>query len=158
MLETNLDPASFIPNVETVAKLLIAMVGGLLLGLDREIRGKSAGLRTHALVSTSSAVITISAVLIYREAIASEDVISVDPLRVVQGLAQAIGFIAAGTIIFSRGNVRNLTTAANLWLCAGIGIAAGAGQFGLVVAALVSGLLILTIIRVGERITGMRED
>jgi len=70
---------------------------------------------------------------------------------VIQGLAQAIGFIAAGAIFVSRGDVHNLTSAANIWLAAAIGIAAGAGQFVLVALALLFGAVILTLVRVTER-------
>jgi putative Mg2+ transporter-C (MgtC) family protein len=76
---------------------------------------------------------------------------STDPLRVVQGLAQAIGFIAAGVIFVARGNVRNVTSAATIWLAATLGIAAGAGQNELLAVATLLGILLVTIIRIAER-------
>jgi putative Mg2+ transporter-C (MgtC) family protein len=109
---------------ETVLRLGVATLCGFLLGLDRELRGISAGLRTHALVALSSAVITVSALELYGDTRAHGG--DADPLRVIQGLAQAIGFIAAGAIFVSQGAVRNLTTAANIWLATAVGIAAGA--------------------------------
>src|SRR5688572_26863595 len=81
-----------------------ATIVGIVLGLDRELRGHDAGLRTHALVALSSAMITVSSLLLY-EAMRGEDM-RADPLRVVQGIAQAIGFIAAGLIFVQRGDVR----------------------------------------------------
>jgi putative Mg2+ transporter-C (MgtC) family protein len=147
-----LPPAGFgFTNDEVLLRLAVAMGCGLLLGLDRELRGIAAGLRTHAMVALSSAVITLSAFMIhneYRAAGNSEP----DPLRVIQGLAQAIGFIGAGAIFVARGNVHNLTTAANLWLAAAVGIAAAAGQYLLVVVATVLGLVVLTVLRVVERL------
>ena len=80
-----------------------------------------------------------------------------DPLRVIQGLAQAIGFIAAGAIFVSQGSVRNLTTAANIWLTTAVGIAAGAGQFTLVAVTTVFGVIIVTVVRLVEHYTLKQE-
>src|SRR3712207_1609357 len=102
---------------ELFIRLGIAALAGFLIGLDRELRGIAAGIRTHALVSLSSAVITVSAMLLYEQLNVPGNV-DIDPLRVVQGLAQAIGFIAAGVIFVSKGDVHNLTSAANIWLAA----------------------------------------
>lgn len=135
---------------EMAIRLASACLGGLLLGLDREMRGVSAGIRTHALVAVSSALITVSALLLYEEMRALGDH-SMDPLRVIQGLAQAIGFIAAGTIFFAKGDVRNLTSAANVWLAAAVGIAAGAGQYSLAAMGVGAGIIILTVVRLVER-------
>src|SRR5918993_1517662 len=129
---------------ETVIRLGVATLCGLLLGLDRELRGISAGLRTHALVSLSSAVITVSALELYSDTRAHGG--DADPLRVIQGLAQAIGFIAAGAIFVSQGAVRNLTTAANIWLATAVGIAAGVGQFVLVTVTTGFGIVIVTVV------------
>jgi len=79
---------------EVIIRLGAATAGGLLLGLDRELRGHEAGVRTHALVALSSAMITVSALLMSEQLVTEGS--RPDPLRVVQGLAQAIGFIAAG--------------------------------------------------------------
>ena len=73
-----------------------------------------------------------------------------DPLRVIQGLAQAIGFIAAGAIFVSHGAVRDLATAASVWLTTAVGIAAGAGQFVLVAVTTVFGIIIVTVVRLVE--------
>jgi len=94
-------------------------------------------------------MITVSALLLY-EALGAAGNENIDPLRVIQGLAQAIGFIAAGTIFVAKGDVHNLTSAANLWLAAAIGIAAGAGQFFLLGAGFALGILLVTIVRVVE--------
>ncbi|MEZ5786039.1 MAG: MgtC/SapB family protein [Xanthobacteraceae bacterium] len=130
---------------DLLVRVGIAGLCGLVLGIDREARGFAAGLRTHALVSLSSALFTISALMMYNEIRASGGG-NADPLRVMQGLAQAVGFIGAGVIFVSRGNVKNLTTAANIWLAAAIGIASGAGQFVLVLIGTGFGLAILSLI------------
>jgi putative Mg2+ transporter-C (MgtC) family protein len=131
---------------DIVGRLMAATVAGFALGVDREMRGKSAGLRTHGLVALSSAIITVSALSFY-----FGDGPQSDPLRVVQGLAQAIGFIVAGSIFVSRGNVRNLTSAANLWLAAALGISAGMGQYLIVFAGICLGLMILIVAKAVER-------
>lgn len=130
-------------------RLVLATSVGLILGFEREWRGHDAGLRTHALVALSSAAITISALLIAQDQPADR---GSDPLRAVQGLAQAIGFIAGGLIFVRGGDVRNMTTAASLWLSAAVGIAAGAGQ--IIVVALAAGiaLILLTLVHFLERL------
>ena len=136
---------------EILFRLGLATVAGLLLGLDREMRGIAAGIRTHALVSLSSALITVSAMMLHEE-FTLRGSTNIDPLRVVQGLAQAVGFVAAGTIFFARGAVHNLTSAANIWLAAAVGIAAGAGQTVLVVAGAAIGAVVITVVRLLERL------
>jgi putative Mg2+ transporter-C (MgtC) family protein len=139
---------------EIFIRLGVATVCGLALGLDRELRGIAAGLRTHALVAVSSAVITISALELYETV--REHGGEADPLRVIQGLAQAIGFIAAGAIFVTGGHVRNLTTAANVWLATAVGIGAGAGQYVLVLIATGFGVVIVTVVRLFERMLPQR--
>lgn len=138
------------PTEDIILRLVVATVAGLLLGLDRELRGIAAGIRTHALVSMSSALLTVSALMMVEEFLERGHG-NVDPLRVVQGLAQAVGFVAAGTIFFSKGKVHNLTSAANVWLAAAVGIAAGAGQLVLVAGGVICGAVIITIVRLLER-------
>jgi putative Mg2+ transporter-C (MgtC) family protein len=140
-----------ISEVEMILRLGTATFLGLLLGVDRELRSMPAGIRTHALVSVSAAAITVSALMLYAAVRASGGE-EADPLRVIQGLAQAIGFIAAGVIFVSRGDVHNLTTAANVWLAAAVGIAAGAGQYDLALISTVFGVVIVTVVRLFERL------
>ncbi len=134
---------------EIALRLGLATLAGLLLGFDRELKGLPAGLRTHGLVALSSAAITVSAFQMYQQL--GPQGTDIDPLRVTQGLAQAIGFIAAGIIFASKGVVRNVTTAANLWLASAIGIAAGAAQFELAGVAFVLGMLLLVVVGSIER-------
>lgn len=122
----------------TLARLGLATILGLALGFERERQGHDAGLRTHGLVSLSSSMLTLSAIELVEEQ--GEG----DPVRVVQGLAQAIGFIAGGLIFVKGGDVRNMTTAASLWMAAAVGITAGAGQYVLVLAGTLLALLLLS--------------
>lgn len=131
----------------------IATIVGLALGFEREWRGHDAGLRTHALVALSAAAMMVSALLIAGAQPAERDS---DPLRAVQGLAQAIGFIAGGLIFVRGGDVRNMTTAASLWLSAAVGIAAGAGQIMVVVLVAGIALFVLSLAGLAERLLPRR--
>ena len=135
---------------EICMRLIVATLVGGILGLDRELRGISAGIRTHGLASLSSAAITASALMLHAE-LSQHGSASTDPLRVVQGLAQAIGFIAAGVIFVARGDVRNVTSAATIWLAATLGIVAGAGQYALLGVATLLGILLVSVVRIAER-------
>ncbi|MHB2211473.1 MgtC/SapB family protein [Methylobacterium sp. CM6257] len=152
--------ATAISLTDILLRLGAATACGLVLGFERERRGKDAGIRTHALVALSSAVITTSALSLYAEVQARGG--DADPLRVIQGLAQAIGFIAAGTIFVAGSDperrVKNLTTAASVWLAASAGIVAGAAQFTLLAAAMGFGLAILILITALKRLGLAREE
>ncbi len=127
-------------------RLLVAAVLGLLLGLDREIHGHDAGLRTHALVCVSAAAMTVSMIALYLQLGGTR----MDPLRVFEAAGSFIGIIGAGLIVFSRGRLHNLTTAAHLWLATVIGIACGAGQWPLVIAGGLLSLVLLTLLHLVE--------
>ena len=152
MVEGNLG----VGPLEMALRLGIATIVGTLLGLDREMGGHAAGLRTHGIVSLSSAVITLSALLLFDQLRAAHA--QPDPLRVVQGLAQAIGFIAAGLIFVKGGDVKNLTTATMLWLATAIGIACGAGQYLLVAMSAGFGLILIVVLRTVERKLHWRDE
>jgi putative Mg2+ transporter-C (MgtC) family protein len=127
---------------------------GLLLGLDRELRGHPAGLRTHGLICFAAAAMTVSILALYFQL----DGARMDPLRIFEAAGAFIGIIGAGLIVFSKGEVKNLTTAAHLWLTAVIGIACGAGQWPLVVICTLIALLMLTVVGVVERLVFPGKD
>ena len=143
------DPLDVYSPGELVLRLGLAVLIGFLLGLDRELRGVDAGIRTHALVALSSAMIMISSLMLAAEL--GGELGGPDPLRAVQGLSQAIGFIAAGIIFVRGGAVRNMTTAANIWVAAAVGIACGAGQYLLVLIGAALAVVLVTLIKVFER-------
>ena len=134
-------------DYDLLARLGIAGMLGLLLGLDRELRGLAAGMRTHGLICFSAAAMTVSILALYNQL----DGERMDPLRVFEATGAFIGIIGAGLIVFSKGTVKNLTTAAHLWLAAVIGVACGAAQWPLVVIASVISVVMLTLLRVVER-------
>ena len=118
-------------------RLLVAATLGGLLGYERELRGKSAGLRTHMLVATGAALF----VMIPSQAGASTEDVS----RVLQGLIAGVGFLGAGSIIMGtrETETRGLTTAAGIWVTAAIGMAAGLGREATAVLSTIVALLIL---------------
>ncbi|MBC1588448.1 MgtC/SapB family protein [Listeria welshimeri] len=117
-----------------ILRLVVAGILGAVIGLDREIRAKEAGFRTHFLVSLGSALIMIVSQYGFSQ-IATMHTVSFDPSRVAAQVVSGIGFIGAGTIIIQKKFVRGLTTAAGLWATAGIGLAVGAGMYSVSIAA-----------------------
>lgn len=135
---------------DVLTRLGAAAIIGLLLGLDREIHGHAAGLRTHGLVCFSSAALAVSMLALYHQLGGGEDA-RLDALRMFEATGSFIGIIGAGLIVFSKGRVKNLTTAAHLWLTAVIGLACGAGQWPLVLIGSVMSLVMLTLVGIVER-------
>jgi len=133
-------------DADLLLRLGAAAVLGLLLGLDRELRGHAAGMRTHGLICLSAAIVTISIFDLYVRLHGER----MDPLRVFEATGAFVGIIGAGLIVFSRGKVHNLTTAANLWLAAAVGIACGAGQWPLVAIASLIAVVLMTVLRLIE--------
>src|SRR5438552_15790768 len=137
--------ASSIPSLswaEVLGRVALAAALGAVLGLERELRDREAGLRTHLLVSVGSALFTIVSAYGFREFLASgASVVRADPTRIAAQIVTGIGFLGAGAIIRQGLAIRGLTTAATLWVVAGIGLAAGAGYYS---AAVITTALVLT--------------
>ncbi|TLN21736.1 MgtC/SapB family protein [bacterium] len=127
---------------EIVARLSVSAIAGAVIGLERYVHGRSAGLRTHVLVCAGSAMFTIFSLLapLYDSA----GVPNSDPGRIAAQIVTGIGFLGAGVIIKQGATVRGLTTAACLWVAASIGMAAGGGLY--LVSAFVTALTVLTLI------------
>jgi putative Mg2+ transporter-C (MgtC) family protein len=115
---------------EALLRLALAGVLGGLIGVERELREREAGLRTHLLVSVGSALFTIVSAYGFHEFLASgQSVVRADPTRIAAQIVTGIGFLGAGAIIRQGLSVRGLTTAATLWVVAAIGMATGAGYY-----------------------------
>jgi putative Mg2+ transporter-C (MgtC) family protein len=138
------------PTGQTALRLGAALLLGSVLGLNRELHGKAAGLRTHALVCLGAAVATLLGLG------PSSGWATIDPnaiTRVVQGILTGVGFLGAGVILRDpMGHVTGLTTAATIWICAVLGIVCGLGYWSLLGAAVVITLLILVFGRPIERL------
>lgn len=130
--------------MEYIIRLAIAALLGGVIGLEREYRAKEAGFRTHFLVALGSALFMILSQYGFFEVLKTlGPVASYDPSRIASQVVTGIGFIGAGTIILQKRMIRGLTTAAGLWVTSAIGMTAGAGAYGLAVAATVMVLLCL---------------
>jgi len=149
-MELNEGASIAVIHSEILLRLGAAAVIGLLLGIDRELRGHAAGLRTHGLICFSAAAMTVSLIALYLQLSGDGTVTRMDPLRIFEATGAFIGIIGAGLIVFSRGQIHNLTTAAHLWLAAIIGIACGAGQWPLVLVCGAISIIMLTLLRVVE--------
>jgi putative Mg2+ transporter-C (MgtC) family protein len=136
---------------EIVLRLGVAVLFGALLGLDRELRGKSAGLRTHMLVALGAAATTLVGLQLFETLSALHPDHRGDPLRVIEGVIAAVGFLGGGAIIRDRGRAHGLTSAANIWLCGGIGLACGAGYYETAAVMFAFTLVILTVVLLIER-------
>ena len=115
-------------EIEYLIRLIIAAICGALIGLEREKRQKSAGLRTHIIVAIASSLMMIVSKYGFFDVLVHEGV-SVDVSRVAAGVVSAIGFIGGGVIFLKRDTLVGLTTAAGLWATVGVGIAIGAGMY-----------------------------
>jgi putative Mg2+ transporter-C (MgtC) family protein len=135
---------------ETALRLGAALIIGSLLGLNRELHGKAAGLRTHALVSLGAAVATL-VVLKSPTGFSAAEQNAIG--RVVQGILTGVGFLGAGVILRDpAGHVTGLTTAATVWMCAVLGIVCGLGYWGILGITVILTTLLLLLGRPLERL------
>src|SRR5213595_2489429 len=125
--------ASDIPSLswqEALVRLVLAAALGGAVGLERELREREAGFRTHMLVAVGSALFTIASAYGFREFLVNGgSVVRADPTRIAAQIVTGIGFLGAGAIIRQGLAVRGLTTAATLWVVAAIGLASGSGYY-----------------------------
>ena len=129
---------------ELLLRLALAAVLGGLIGIERELREREAGLRTHLLVSVGSATFTIVGAYGFHEFLDSgEAVVRADPTRIAAQIVTGIGFLGAGAIIRQGSSVRGLTTAATLWVVAAVGLAAGAGYYS--AAVITTGVVLVAL-------------
>ena len=125
--------ASAIPTLsgwQVLLRLAVAAGLGAAIGIEREVRDREAGIRTHLLVSLGAGLFTIVSAYGFHEFLASgASVVRADPTRIAAQIVTGIGFLGAGAIIREGLSVRGLTTAGSLWVVAAIGMAAGAGYY-----------------------------
>ena len=105
------------------------LLGGAI-GYERDLHGRPAGLRTHAIVALASATfMVVSTRFVYFQHYGKDDLVAIDPSRIAASVVSGIGFLGAGAILREGITIRGLTTAAGLWLVAAIGMAAGGGMY-----------------------------
>lgn len=126
-----------IESVEVIKRLVLAAIIGGLIGIEREVHNRPAGLRTHILVTLGSTLIMLVSIDgLYR---VGDGIMTSDPYRLAAQVVSGIGFLGAGTIMKTGNSIKGLTTAASLWVSAGIGLAIGTGYYlgGIITAAIV---------------------
>ena len=123
-------------DVEILVKLLISIALGALIGFERELKHRPAGLRTHMLVCLGATIFTVISLSF-----------DIDPARIAAGIVAGIGFLGAGNIIAHKGHVRGITSAATLWVVAGIGLSVGMGEY---IIGGVSAIFVFAILQLGR--------
>lgn len=136
----------------------LSVLAGLLIGIEREFRGKPAGVRTHALVCLASALMTLLGLRMdeWLTALPPDAQIVTDMARMPHAILTGIGFLGAGVIFREGPAVQGLTTAASVWLTAALGIVFGAGLLELGVIGTVVALLVLVLFRLLQRVLPAR--
>lgn len=132
---------------QIIFRLVLSVLLSGLIGLERQMHKRTAGLRTHILVSLGSCLIMLTSLYVFD---IYKDKAPLDPSRIAAGVITGIGFLGAGAIIRERAEVKGLTTAASLWITAGIGLAVGCGFFKAAVYSTILALIILFVLRYVE--------
>ena len=127
-------------TLELLFKIFLSVILSSLIGFERELRQKGAGLRTHILVGLGSTLIVLTSLHLFD---IYSKVTPVDPTRMITGIITGIGFLCAGTIIQAESRVRGLTTAAALWIVSCVGIAVGAGHY---LAAIIVAIVVFAVL------------
>lgn len=134
------------------SRLMLALLAGGAIGMERALHGREAGFRTHSLVCVSSSLLMV--LMVYQWQLVPEqflDTVRADPSRMAQGIMTGIGFLGAGVIIKEGLTVRGLTTAASIWMTASIGIVIGMGLYYPALLATVMTVIILSFFRWVEK-------
>lgn len=128
------------------ARLLLAAVFGATIGFEREWRNRPAGLRTHILVCVAAATFALLTVEIVHAPMFEKDTGRFDPIRIIEAVTAGVAFLAAGVVIFTRGQVHGLTTGAGMWLAGAIGVGCGLGLWQIALFSTVLALVVLTLL------------
>lgn len=137
-----------ISNPDILLRIIFSIILGSLIGLEREMTNKSAGLRTQIMVCLGSCIFTILSIYGFSTAVTLYPL--GDPSRVAAQIITGIGFIGAGTVLRQGLTVTGLTTASTLWIVAAIGMACGCGKISLAVVSTILAVAILVLIRIFE--------
>jgi len=140
---------------QIIARLLLSVILGGLVGLERQFQRRSAGLRTHILVSLGSCLIMLTSMYVFD---IYKQITSLDPSRIAAGVITGIGFLGAGAIMRERERIKGLTTAASLWVVAAIGLACGCGFYLASIFTTGLSLLVLFVLRAMEGIVFGKEE
>lgn len=140
-----------VSHAEMLVRITLAALLGGLIGIERDIHRRQAGLRTHFIVSMASATfMVVSTHFVYFQKYIPGQLVMVDTSRIAASVVAGVGFLGGGSILRTGATVQGLTTAAGLWLVAAIGLCAGSGMYVESVYSTLLGLLALTFLRVLE--------
>lgn len=135
-------------DLEIALRILLGTGLGAIIGFERDLHGRPAGLRTHSIVALAAATfMVVSTRFVYFQHYLEGDHIEVDPSRIAASVVSGIGFLGAGAILRTGITIRGLTTAAGLWLVSAIGLAAGGGMYAVAAFTTAVGLGALTLLR-----------
>ena len=134
-----------------VARLLMAALFGAVIGFEREWRNRPAGLRTHILVCVAAATFAILTIEIVHAPMFAKDTGRFDPIRIVEAVTAGVAFLAAGVVIFTKGEVHGLTTGAGMWLAGAIGVGCGLGLWQIALFSTLLALVVLSLLHLFER-------
>ena len=139
-----------LPVWEAALRLAAALLCSGVIGWEREIHRRAAGLRTHMLIGLGSAGFALLGLELAAASAPAQGGVGGDATRIIQAIAMGVGFLGAGAIFHARAHVEGLTTAAGIWVVAAIGLSCGTGKWAIALLLTFLGLLTLTVLRVLE--------
>jgi putative Mg2+ transporter-C (MgtC) family protein len=153
----------FSMNISIPFEVLLVRVFGAvvlcgLIGLEREFHKNTAGLRTNMLIGLAAVTFCIITIHMMETMAEGHEAARLDPIRLVEAVTAGIAFLAAGVVVYTRGDVKGLTTGASMWLSAAIGLSAGLGMWPLALVAAGAGIVVLWTLRRLQVATGIKED
>ncbi len=128
-------------DIEMLFRLLLGIGLGALIGFERELKHRPAGLRTHMLVSLGATIFATSSLAF-----------DIEPSRIAAGIVAGIGFLGAGSIIAHKGHVKGITSAATMWVVAGIGLSVGIGEYYIAIISAIAVFLVLRFEKIEKQI------
>lgn len=149
---------TFLPFPVIAARLLFAALLGALIGFEREWRARPAGLRTHILICVAAATFGILTVEISHSTAFIGREVTVDPVRAVEAVTAGVAFLAAGSILFTRGEVQGLTTGAGMWLAGAVGLSCGFGLWQIAGLGTFLTLVVMSLLHTFEVKLGIAAD
>lgn len=142
--------------------LLLRMAGAALLcgliGFERSLHKNTAGLRTNMLIGLATATFCMITLHMLETMAGRHDGLRLDPIRLVEAVTAGITFLAAGVIVYAKGDVKGLTTGASMWLSGAIGLACGLGLWPVALMASFSGVIVLWLLRRAQVAAGIKDD
>jgi putative Mg2+ transporter-C (MgtC) family protein len=139
------------PFLEIALRMGIAMLLGGFIGLERELKDRPAGLRTHMMVSLAAATFTLLSAELISDSTEAPEIMRIDSLRLIEAVIAGVAFLGAGAIIRAGRDVRGLTTGASLWMSGAIGVACGGGYYVIAASASVLALAVLYLLHLFEK-------